>query len=49
MATCEWSTIDTSKACFRARPGSRLFEVAGLKAAGDLDEWGRDVFLARKP
>ena len=26
----------------------KLFEAAGLLAASDLDEWGRDVFVARK-
>ena len=26
----------------------KLFDAAGLSAASDLDEWGRDVFLARK-
>lgn len=25
------------------------FAAAGLEAKGDLDEWGRDVFFARKP
>ena len=27
----------------------RAFAAAGLRAASDLDEWGRDVFLAQKP
>ena len=27
----------------------KLIEAAGLSATDDLDEWGRDVFLARKP
>ena len=27
----------------------KAFDVAGLQAAADIDEWGRDVFLARKP
>jgi SAM-dependent methyltransferase len=26
----------------------KAFDVAGLRAAADIDEWGRDVFLARK-
>ena len=26
----------------------KAFEAAGLSAKSDLDEWGRDVFLARK-
>jgi len=24
------------------------FDAAGLSARGDLDEWGRDVFVSRK-
>ncbi|MBY0496049.1 MAG: hypothetical protein K2Y23_17725 [Cyanobacteria bacterium] len=25
------------------------FANAGLRASSELDEWGRDVFIARKP
>lgn len=27
----------------------KTFDAAGLRATSDLDDWGRDVFLARKP
>jgi hypothetical protein len=25
------------------------FEAAGIPATSDLDQWGRDVFVARRP